>query len=799
MEPRTSYAAAPAWPARVMGVLLLLIGLILAAGGIQLLVLGGSLYYALAGLGLIIAGVLMARRSIAGVWVYFAVFLATVAWALWEVGLDGWALIPRLAGPSVLLISILLCAPLLTVDRRPRRFAWRALLGSLAGLIVLSLAVFIAGQPPRPGAPSGPERAAGPAAGADWAAYGGTYGAQRYSALDQITPENVGKLERVWLIHTGDLPASETARKMYGAETTPLKVGNTLYLCTPKNIMIALDPETGATRWRFDPKVPDANIPYTAACRGVSYYAAPGAAPGSACARRIIEGTLDARLIAVDADTGHPCADFGFGGQVNTAEGVGQVVPGMFSITSAPTIVRGVIVTGHQVLDGQKRDAPSGVIQGYDAVTGKLRWAWDLARPERTGAPPPGETYTRGTPNMWTTASGDEALGLVYLPLGNSAVDYWSGARSPLEKAHSTSLVALNVADGREVWKFQAVHNDVWDYDLGSQATLVDYPTPTGVVPALVLPSKQGDLYVLDRRTGRPLTGVEERKVPQGGVEPAQRSPTQPFSLYHTLRKADLTEKAMWGMSPIDQMICRIQFRKAKYDGFYTPPVSDRRYVEYPGYNGGSDWGGVAIDPRKGVIVANYNDMPNYNRLVPRAEADRRGWAPRGEERGGGLKAGAEGAGDPQEGAPYAIDVNAGWRLPLTGLLCKQPPYGGLRAIDLRTGKTLWDRPLGSARNNGPFGIPSHLPLEIGTPNNGGAVVTAGGVIFVAATTDNLIRAIDLKTGKTLWRDVLPAGGQATPMTYEVGGRQYVVIMAGGHHFMETPIGDALIAYALPR
>ena len=799
MEVRTSYAAAPAWPARVMGVILLLIGLVLAAGGIQLLVLGGSLYYALAGLGLIIAGVLMVRRSVAGVWVYFAVFLATVVWALWEVGLDGWALIPRLVGPSVLLVPVLLCAPMLTVDRRPRRFAWRALLVSLAGLVVLSLAVFIAGQPARPGAPSGPELAAAPSAGADWVAYGGTYGAERYSALNQITPENVGKLKRAWLIHTGDLPASETARKMYGAETTPLKVGNTLYLCTPKNIMIALDPETGATRWRFDPKVPDANIPYTAACRGVSYYAVPGATPGSACARRVIEGTLDARLIAVDADTGRPCADFGFGGQVNTAEGIGQAAPGMFSITSAPTIVRGVIVTGHQVLDGQKRDAPSGVIQGYDAVTGKLLWAWDMVRPDRTGAPPAGETYTRGTPNMWTTASGDEALGLVYLPLGNSAVDYWSGMRSPLEKAHSTSLVALNVADGREVWKFQAVHNDVWDYDLGSQATLVDYPTPTGVVPALVLPSKQGDLYVLDRRTGRPLTGVEERKVPQGGVEPAQRSPTQPFSLYHTLRKADLTEKAMWGMSPIDQMICRIQFRKAKYDGFYTPPISDGRYVEYPGYNGGSDWGGIAVDPRKGVIVANYNDMPNYNRLVPRAEADRKGWAPRGEERGGSLKAGAEGAGDPQAGTPYAIDVNAGWRLPLTGLLCKQPPYGGLRAIDLRTGKTLWDRPLGSARNNGPFGIPSRLPLEIGTPNNGGAVVTAGGVIFVAATTDNLIRAIDLKTGKTLWQDVLPAGGQATPMTYEAGGRQYVVIMAGGHHFMETPIGDALIAYALPR
>jgi quinoprotein glucose dehydrogenase len=798
MKTQAPFPSAPGWPARVLGVVLLLIGLVLAVGGIQLAVLGGSVYYVLAGVGLIVAGVLMARRSLAGAWVYLGVFVATLVWALWESGLNGWALIPRLVGPFVLLILVLLCAPLLTVDRKPRRFAWRALLGSVAAMIVLTIAAVIAGQPAKPGAPSGPEMAAGMTAGADWTAYGGTYGAQRYSALAQITPDNVGKLKRAWLIHTGDLPASETARKMYGAETTPLKVGNTLYLCTPKNILIALDPVTGATRWRFDPKVPDANIPYTAACRGVSYYAVPGAQPGMACATRIIEGTLDARLIAVDANTGKPCADFGFGGQVNTAEGIGPAAAGMFSITSAPTIVRGVVVTGHQVLDGQMRYAPSGVIQGYDAVTGKLRWAWDMVRPDRTGAPPPGETYTRGTPNMWTTASGDEALGLVYLPLGSSAADYWSGLRSPAEKAHSTSLVALDVTTGREVWQWQAVHNDVWDYDLGSQATLVDYPTAAGPVPAVVLPGKQGDIYVLDRRSGRPLTGVEERKVPQGGVEPQQRSPTQPFSLFHTLRKATLTEKQMWGMSPIDQMICRIQFKKAKYDGFYTPPITDGRYLEYPGYNGGSDWGGVALDPRKGVIVANYNDMPNYNRLVPRAEADKKGWAPRGEERGGSMKKGAEGAGDPQAGTPYAIDVNAGWRLPMTGLLCKQPPYGGLRAIDLRTGKTLWDRPLGSARTNGPFGIPSHLPFEIGTPNNGGTVVTAGGVIFVAATTDNLIRAIDMKTGKTLWQDVLPAGGQATPMTYEAGGRQYVVIMAGGHHFMETPIGDALVAYALP-
>ncbi|ODN71040.1 PQQ-binding-like beta-propeller repeat protein [Methylobrevis pamukkalensis] len=479
---------------------------------------------------------------------------------------------------------------------------------------------------------------------------------------------------------------------------------------------------------------------------------------------------------------------------------MGDIVPGMVSMTSAPTIVRGVVVIGHQVLDGQKRDAPSGVIKGFDAVTGELRWAWDMTQPDLP-APPPGDAiYTRGTPNMWTTATGDEQLGLVYLPMGNSAVDYWSGSRTEAENRFSTSLTAIDVTTGDPVWSFQTVHKDVWDYDLGSQATLIDFPAQGGTVPALVLPSKQGDLYVLDRRTGQPLTGVEERPVPQGGVEPEERSPTQPFSTYHTLRKPELTEASMWGMSPIDQMICRIQFRQAHYEGIYTAPTSDTHWIQYPGYNGGSDWGGVTVDPSRGILIANYNDMPNHNRLVPRAEADAQGWVARGEERGGSLgEGGAEGAGDPQAGTPYAIDVNAGWRLPVTNLLCKEPPYGGIRAIDLATGETLWDRPFGQALNNGPFGIPSMLPISIGTPNNGGSVVTAGGLIFIAAATDGLIRAIDIETGETVWQDSLPAGGQATPMTYEVGGRQYVVIMTGGHHFMETPIGDEVIAYALPQ
>jgi len=799
---RGSRRGPASWLAAAVGVLLGLIGLVLALGGAWLAVLGGSPYYLLAGAGLLVSGWLLFRGRVLGAWIYAAVFVATLLWAVWEVGLQGWPLVPRVVGPALLFVLVMAVVPAISGSRTARQLAFAGVVGLVALVVAGGIGVAFEGRRPAPAPlPAAALTMSDPSllqASADWPAYGGSYAARRYSPLAQITPENVGRLERAWLAHTRDLP-SERAKKKYGAETTPLKVGDTLYLCSAKNILIALDPATGQERWRYDPKVADDWIPYTAACRGVTYYAAPGGDPAQACSTRIVEGTLDGRLIAVDARTGQPCAGFGRGGQVDIKLGMGPVHPGMVSITSPPVIVRGVIVTGHQVLDGQENSAPSGVIQGFDAVTGQQRWAWDLGRPGQTAPATPDVTYTRGTPNMWTTASGDEALGQVYLPMGNSAVDYWSSDRSPQENAFATSLVALDVTSGAPVWRFQTVHMDVWDYDLGSQATLVDYPTPAGPVPAIVLPSKQGDIYVLDRRTGRPLTRVEERPVPQGGVEPAMRTRSQPFSAYHTLARRRLTERDMWGMSPIDQMVCRIQFRRAAYEGMYTPPTADRRWIEYPGYNGGSDWGGIAVDPRRGVIVANYNDMPNYNRLVPRAEAERKGWAPRSQARGGDLGGGAEGAGDPQAGTPYAVQVNAGWRMRFTNLLCKQPPYGGIRAIDLRTGKTLWDRPLGQARRNGPFKIPSMLPIEIGTPNNGGAVVTAGGVVFIAAATDNLIRAIDLRTGKTLWTDVLPAGGQATPMTYEAGGRQYVVIMTGGHHFMETPVGDAVIAYALPQ
>lgn len=628
--------------------------------------------------------------------------------------------------------------------------------------------------------------------GTDWPYYGGDAQATRYSPLAQITPENVGSLEPVFTFHTQDMPTG-TAEGKYSPEVTPLKLGDDLLMCSAMNILISVDAATGEENWRYDPEVSNDAIPYGATCRGVSVYRNPDASEGDACATRVIEGTLDARLIAVDAATGEPCAEFGDNGAVDLWDGIGERVPGWYAVTAPPAIVRGVVVTGAQVKDGQAEDAPSGVIRGYDALSGELLWAWDLAAPdEMRDGPPEGEVYTRGTPNMWTAAVADEELGLVYLPMGNSSVDYYGSNRSEAENEYATSLVALDATTGEEVWHFQTVRRDVWDYDLGSQATLLDYQG----TPAVLLPSKQGDIYILDRATGEPLTPVDELTgLPKGEIEPDYISDTQPISTWHTLRKPALEEKDMWGFTPIDQLWCRIQYRQANYDGFYTPPSSEDPWIQYPGYNGGSDWGSVAVDTERGIIVANYNDVPNYNRLVPRDQVTSKPINEQQDRSGGG---GAEGAADPQAGSPYGISVNAGWRNDVTGVPCTRPPYGGIRGIDMETGETLWDRPLGTARRNGPFGIPSMLPFDIGTPNNGGAVVTASGLIFIAAATDNLFRAIDIETGETLWSTVLPAGGQANPITYEADGRQYVMVTAMGHHFMETPVGDEVMAWALP-
>ena len=855
------------WWTIFVGVVLLVFGLPIAVGGLWLITLGGSWYYLPAGIGLLLTAWFLFRHDVTALWIYLTTWVATLVWALWEAGLDGWAQVPRLLAPTIVLFLVLTTLPALR--GRARDFGRAALAamvlaaGAIGAFAVANQGVerttaqevdepalqpeAAAAPPPSgtdaqtqqaaPSAPSvapegqsesAPARGAEPAGegvaredesleaseeapatesieptfvslevGVDWPAYGGNYHATRYSPLDQITSENVGLLEKVWEYRTGDLPEDD---EPFGNQNTPIKVGDRLYLCSATNHITALDAATGAEFWTYDPGVSTDNVGYNASCRGLVYFENPQAERGELCATRTVNLTHDARMIALDTETGQLCPDFGNGGMVNLLDGIGDTAPGFYAPTSPPTLVRDVLVVGSQVSDNQQRTAPSGVIRGYNVVTGELEWAWDMNRPGDNGLPPEGEIYSPGTPNMWTIASGDDELGLVYLPMGNSAVDYWGGTRSDAENTYSTAIVALDVETGKVAWHYQTVHYDVWDYDLGGQGTLVDFPTEDGPVPAIIMPSKQAQFYILNRETGEPLVSIEERPAPQGGVEPERLSPTQPYVTdFPNLLKPDITEADMWGATPLDQLWCRIQYRQAEYDGVYTPPTVHQPWIQFPGYNGGTDWGGIAVDPERGLLIANYNNMPNYNQLVPREEVDEMGvfsiTDPNYDPEAG---SGSHGSISPQAEAPYGIRVNAGWRVPLTGLLCKEPPYGGIAAIDLNTREMIWDRPFGTARKNGPFGIPSMLPFDIGTPNNGGGVITASGLFFIGAATDDLFRAIDVETGERLWEAELPAGGQATPMTYEARGKQFVVINAGGHDFMETPIGDYFIAYALP-
>lgn len=830
------------WPV-LLGIVLVLFGLPIALGGAWLIILGGSWYYLPAGIGLLLTAYFLFRRDMSAIWVYLVTYFGTVVWALWESGMNGWAQVPRLLAPTIVLVLVLTTLPLLRGPRARLRTGMAAAAVTIVGMIgaigvtgngvgPLQAQDAVPETPPAaeetaeepaspPAAPAAVTPAPSPTAtpapaeaeieppaapqptyvaletGADWPAYGGTHKATRYSPLDQITVDNVASLEKIWEFRTGDLPEND---EPFGNQNTPVKVGDRLYLCSALNKITALNAATGTEFWTYDPEVSTDAVGYNASCRGLVYFENPAAAQGELCATRVVNLTHDARMIALDTETGQLCPDFGNGGMVNLMEGIGDTAPGFYAPTSPPTLVRDVLVVGSQVSDGQTREAPSGVIRGYNAVTGELDWAWDMGRPGENGLPPEGEIYTPGTPNMWTIASGDDELGLVYMPMGNSAVDYWGGDRSEAENTYSTAIVALDVETGAVAWHYQTVHYDIWDYDLGGQGTLVDFPTDEGPVPAIVMPSKQAQFYILNRETGEPLVTIEERPAPQGGVEPERLSPTQPYVTdFPNLLKPDLTEADMWGTTPIDQLWCRIQFRQAAYDGVYTPPTVDQPWIQFPGYNGGSDWGGVAIDPVNNIMIANYNNMPNYNQLVPREEVDAMGVLPITDPNydpdvGGG----SHGSISPQAQAPYGIRVNAGWRVPFTGLLCKEPPYGGIAAIDLATREVLWDRPFGSARKNGPFGIPSMMPIEIGTPNNGGGFITASGLFFIGAATDDLFRAIDISTGEEVWQVELPAGGQATPMTYQAEGRQIVVINAGGHDFMETPIGDYFIAYALP-
>ena len=786
MNKAARWSSGPTVGQRIYAALLLIIGAALAWLGAELVAVGGSFYYIITGLVVLASGVLLWGGNRSGAWLYGLMLVYTLIWAFWEVGFDGWALAPRLIGPIILGLW------LLTPWSKGRSVSVRnAHAGAVTAVSIIALgactAVHLIGGPPVEAADV--VQPAGDLADGDWPFYGRDQGGQRFSPLAQITPANVARLEPLWTFRTG----FEEGEMRSAFEATPIKIGGSLYFCTQSSDIIALDSETGKLRWRFDANTDPEQVAL-AVCRGVSYYRDAAAVAGSVCAERIIGTSIDGRMFAVDARDGKLCQKFGDRGTVNLKKGFDQIDKGYYYVTSAPLVMRDKIVLGGFLPDNQKMGHTSGVIRAFDAVSGKLAWAFDVGRPSERGEPPEGTVYTQDTPNSWGPISGDDALGLVYLPTGNATPDWYGGQRRPFDDKYSSAILALDIETGDERWTFQTTHHDLWDYDVPSQPTLYDMPVGGGKrVPTLIQSTKRGEIFVLDRRTGRPITPVEERRVPQSDVPGERSASTQPFSVgMPSFAGPRLTEKMMWGITPIDQAWCRIAFRKSHYDGPMTPPMLGKPTLVSPGYQGGSDWGGVSIDPERDILVGTSSRLAIRAVLIPRADADKRGLLPMGQGEGDPGFAG------PQAGTPYAIEI-----IPFLSPLdipCQQPPYGMMSAVDMKTRKLIWNKPFGTARDSGPFNIPTMLPITMGVPNMGGSVVTRGGVTFIAATQERALRAFDTRTGKELWYARLPAGGQATPMTYMTrSGRQVVVLAAGGHKPIRSRSGDYVIAYALPR
>lgn len=786
------------WPSRILAGLLLVIGMTAAVGGGMLLALGGSPYYFAGGLAVALAGLLTWRGDGRGGWLYGAFVALTVPWAVWEVGFDDWQLVARLLGPAV--IGLLFALP--AIRRRSGRGSAAAAIVSLTTLLLVTACFFhspmevaanwrvsydpvtIAGKP------------------GEWPVWGRDAAGTRFSPLTRITPANVNRLRPAWQFDTGVEPTTQTTPS--AMETTPLMVDGKIYLCTQTNVVFALDPETGRAVWRFDPKVDPAGGSVVRTCRGVAYHdAAPGLADGKApfCARRVLTATFGAQLIALDSQTGRPCPGFGAGGFVDLKQGLGPVLPGLYYVSSAPAIVRDTVIVGGWVADNVSTHEPSGVVRGFDVVTGKLRWAWDLGNPANNHGPAPGQRYTPSTPNSWAPMSTDEALGLVFVPTGNATPDHFGAQRSPASDKFSSSIVALDAATGAVRWSFQTARHDLWDYDVGSQPTLIDFPGPHGLIPALVQPTKRAELFVLDRRTGNPLTQVRELPVAQNGKAPDERlSPTQPFSTgMPEFSGGRLSERDMWGMTPLDQLYCRIRFRQLRYDGPATPPGFTESIL-WPSIGGGMNWGGVAYDPERHLLLVNTLYYASLIRLVPRADADRAiAAAASAGSRGGSHSVANFDLPQPMSGTPYGAKLR-GFVTPF-GTLCQAPPYGRLTAIDMNTRRILWQRPFGTMRDSGPFGIHSGLPIPMGMPGFGGALTTRSGLTFIGSAKERSFRAFATESGQELWSARMPASGNANPMTYigPKSGRQFVVIAATGHGTLQSmPYGRMIEAYALP-
>ena len=632
----------------------------------------------------------------------------------------------------------------------------------------------------------------------EWRAYGRDALGSRWSPLTEITRENVARLQPAWTYHTRETtPEFATRRRKRSLEVTPLVIDGRMYIGTPLGRVIALDPETGRELWTFDPRI-DRTIGFgDFTNRGVSYWADRSLTNRSApCAGRVLVATIDGRLIALDAEHGTQCTAFGDSGSVNLRGGLRNrpFETAEFQVTSPPAVINDIVVVGSAIADNNRTDAASGEVRAFDARSGALRWTWDPVPQDstdpawRTWIGP--QAHRTGAANAWSVIAADSARDLVFVPTGSASPDYFGGERLG-DNRYANSIVALRASTGRVVWHFQVVHHDLWDYDVASPPALVTLRKDGRDIPVVLQATKTGQLFVLHRETGAPVFPVEERPVPASDVPGEQASPTQPFNtVLPPLSPQRLTPDDAFGIGAEDRAACRARIEGLRNEGPFTPP-SERGTLVYPSSIGGAHWGGVAFDPSRQIVVVPVNRIPIEVRLIPRASFDRSKITGAGETRGPGAEY------TDMRGTPYVMRRQ--FMFGPGGAPCSPPPFGSLVAIDLNTGTKKWDVPLGTLGAIMPPGVAPETAATFGSINLGGAISTAGGLVFIGATVDNAVRAYDVETGRELWKGALPAGAKATPMTYRGprDRRQYVVIAAGGDGEV-FGLSDAIVAFRLP-